>query len=256
MTDATTLPDTELDAYVDNQLDAAARLRVETYLAGHPAIAARVMADLGIRTKLKLALTTGEPTGRPQTREAARRLSANLADRRMWITMRRIAAVGMLVSFGWLANSAIGPFGPREVNATVHPPAFVEQAVRAHQTALVRETMLSQPEVKNYDRDEIRAATAIVMPELPQDWQVADVQIFPSDFGPSVETSIRVKDGTRISLFAVRPGHFAVEPVRDLNLRDAEAAWWQIGDVAYALVSSSAGTGLSDEADLLKNSLY
>jgi anti-sigma factor RsiW len=174
----------------------------------------------------------------------------------MWTSMRRMAAIAVLVSVGWLANSAVGPFGPDEVNATVHPPAFVEQAVRAHQTALVREGMPSQPEVQNYDRDDIRAATAIVMPKLPENWQVLDVQIFPSEFGPSVETTIRMQDGPRISLFAVRPGQFAVEPVTDVNLAIAEAAWWQIGEVAYALVSSNAQTGLSDEAELLKNSLY
>jgi anti-sigma factor RsiW len=256
MLDADTLPETDLDAYVDNQLDAAGRLRVETYLAGHPPVAARVMADLGMRTTLKLALTSGEAAGRRDTREAARRLSANLEGRRMWTSLRRVAAVGILVSLGWFANSAVGPFGPSEVNASVHPPAFVEQAMRAHQTALLRQGMPSQPEVKIYDRDDIRAATAIVMPELPKDWQVSDVQIFPSDFGPSVETTIRMGDGTRISLFAVRPGQFAVEPVRDLSLKEAEAAWWQIGDVAYALVSSNTQLGLSDEAELLKNSLY
>lgn len=72
MTEQDSIPDGELDAYVDDQLDAAARLRVETYLARHPTDAARVMADLGMRTTLKLALSTNEPTAvRPQTREAA-----------------------------------------------------------------------------------------------------------------------------------------------------------------------------------------
>ncbi|RYE66728.1 MAG: anti-sigma factor, partial [Rhizobiaceae bacterium] len=32
----------DLDAYVDNQLDAAGRLRVENYLSSHPEDAARV----------------------------------------------------------------------------------------------------------------------------------------------------------------------------------------------------------------------
>lgn len=256
MTDTGTVLDTDLDAYVDNQLDAAGRLRVETYLARHPDVAARVMSDLGMRTTLRLALATDATTGGPQTREAARHLSSGLAGRRMWNAIQRVAAVGLLVSAGWFANSSIGPFGPREVNASVHPPAFVEQAVRAHHTALVREGMPSQPGARTYDRDDIRAATAIVMPELPANWTIDDVQVFPSDFGPSVEMRVRTADGARMSLFAVRPGHFAVEQVRDLNLADAEAAWWQIGDVAYAVVSSTPETGLADEAELLKNSLY
>jgi hypothetical protein len=116
--------------------------------------------------------------------------------------------------------------------------------------------MPSQPEVKTYDRDDIRAATGIVMPELPKGWTVIDVQVFPSDFGPSVETSVRTEEGALISLFAVRPGQFAVEPVKDLDFMDAEAAWWQLGEVAYAVISSTPNIGLIDEAELLKNSLY
>ncbi|RWX80779.1 anti-sigma factor [Neorhizobium lilium] len=255
MTDVEAVNETDLDAYVDNQLDTPARLRVENHLARHPDVAARVMADLGMRTTLKLALQTEQTNSSPATREAARRLTASLEGRRMWTSLQRIAAIAVLISIGWFANSSIGPFGPSEVNASTHPPAFVEQALRAHQTSLVREAMPSQPEVKTYDREEIRAATAILMPKLPKDWQVVDVQIFPSDFGPSVEATIE-KDGMRLSLFAVRPGHFGVEPVKDLKMSNAEAAWWQIGEIAYALVSSNPEAGLSDEAELLKNSLH
>lgn len=253
MTDLDTIVDTDLDAYIDNQLDAAGRLRVETWLAKNPDTAARVMADLGMRTTLKLAMTSDVISGRPETREAARHLSSGLSNARMWNSLRKVAAVGLLVSAGWFAHSSMGP---KEVIASVHPPAFVEQAVRAHQTAIVRAGMHSQPEAKTYDRNDIRAATAIVMPELPEEWTVVDVQVFPSDFGPSVETSVRTESGVLISLFAVRPGQFAVEPVTDLNLSEAEAAWWQIGEVAYAVISSTPHTGLTDEAELLRNSLY
>jgi anti-sigma factor RsiW len=171
----------------------------------------------------------------------------------LWTALQKVAAVGVLLTAGWFAHSSMGP---GEVNASVPPPSFVGQAVRAHQTSLVRAGMPSQPEVKTYDRDDIRAATGIVMPELPKGWTVIDVQVFPSDFGPSVETSVRTEEGALISLFAVRPGQFAVEPVKDLDFMDAEAAWWQLGEVAYAVISSTPNIGLIDEAELLKNSLY
>jgi len=253
MTDASTVTDMDLDAYVDNQLDAAGRLRVEKHLAKSPGAAVRVMADLSIRSSLKLAMCSKEEHASSDTREAARRLSSSLSDRQMWNSVRKVAAVALLVSFGWLAHTSIGP---TEVNASVHPPAFVEQAIRAHQTTLVRSGMLSQPEVQAYDRDEIRAATAITMPELPGDWKVVDVQVFPSEFGPSIEAAVTTGEGTRISLFASRPGGFAVESVKNLDLANAEAAWWQIGEIAYAVVSSTPDIGLTDEAETLKNSLY
>lgn len=262
MTEQDSIPDGELDAYVDDQLDAAARLRVETYLARHPIDAARVMADLGMRTTLKLALSANDASphdttaARPQTREAARRLSAGLENRRVWRGLQRIAAIAVLVSVGWYANQSLAPFGSGEVNASVPPPNFVDQAIRAHQAAVLRDTMPSQPAGRAYNRDDIRAATAIVMPSLPSEWQALDTQVFPSDYGPSVETRIRKEDGEMISLFAVRPGHFAVEAVRDLSMQDGEAAWWQIGEVAYAVVSTNPHAGLQDEAERLKNTLY
>ena len=253
MSDTETVVDSDLDAYVDNQLDTAGRVRVEAWLAEHPEAASRVMVDLSIRNTLKLASEADTSARSPRVRVAARRLSSGLSEARMWDTMRRIAAVGLLLSVGWFAHSSMGA---GEVNASVHPPAFVEQAVRAHQTSMVRAAMASQPEVKTYDRNDIRAATAIVMPDLPTSWTVVDVQVFPSEFGPSVEAIVRSDEGALLSLFAVRPGHFAVEPVSDLNLTQAEAAWWQLGEVAYAVVSGTPNTGLADEAERLKNSLY
>jgi anti-sigma factor RsiW len=253
MTETTTFIDTDLEAYVDGQLDAAGRARIEALLSKNPARAARVMADLSINTSLKLASMADDPQYRPRTREAARRLQSGLSGGRFFSSLRKVAAVGLLIAIGWFANPSIGTL---DVNANGHPPAFVEQAVRAHSTSLVRAKMPSQPEVKAYDRADIRSATKIVMPQLPDDWKVVDVQVFPSELGPSVEALVLTGEETLISLFAGRPGTFAVEPVTDLNLSGAEAAWWQIGDVAYAVVSSTPETGLLDEAEALKKSLY
>ena len=257
MSDTETPLEADLNAYVDNQLDLESRLRIEDYLARNPELAARVMADLGIRTTLKLAVSSlDESAARPETREAARRLSAGLEGRQTFMAARRVAAILILVSAGWIANNALNPFGPNAVNASTHPPSFVEQAVEAHKTAELRLSMPSQAATGQYDPDGIRAATAIVMPDLPNDWTVKDVEIFPSDFGPSVETSITTGKGERISLFAVRPGHFAVDAVQATALTDAEAAWWQIGEVAYAVVSAERGAKLMEKAETLKSTLY
>jgi anti-sigma factor RsiW len=246
----------DLDAYVDNQLDTECRIRVEKHLADNPETASKVMADLAMRGALKLALQDGSEQPSHQMKETAHRLSFALGRKRLWSNLQRIAAVGILVTTGWIASAIIGPFAATDVVASVHPPAFVEQAIKAHQTTLVRATMPSQPEVKHYDPDDIRSATAITMPELPDDWEVVDVQIFPSDYGPSVEMSIQTSDGTRMSLFAVRPGTFAVERVTDVNLSNSEAAYWQVGEIAYALIASAPNTGLADEAEQLTKSYF
>ncbi|MBX4997173.1 anti-sigma factor [Rhizobium lentis] len=247
--------DTDLDAYVDGELDVARRIQVESYLSENPVIAAKVMADLSMKGELRLALAGESASGHPETRDAARRLERGLSHGRIFQSMQRIAAVGILVAAGWVAHNSFGAFSATEVAASVPAPAYVEDAVRAYQTAELRESMPSQTPT-TYSADEIRAATAIVMPELPKGWKVADVQIFPSEFGPSVEMAITASDGKRLSLFAVRPGAFEVQPVSHLALEKAEAAYWQIGEVAYALIAEDSALNLDEAAERLARSLY
>ena len=176
--------ETDLDAYVDDQLDVARRIEVEAFLSTRPEAAARVMSDLRTRDELRLALAGSKGLARPATTEAARRLERGLARGRIFGVLQRAAAVAVFVAAGWLANEIVGPMSVTEVVASTPPPAYVEEAMRAHRTSIVRASMASQPEVPDYDADEIRAATAIVMPTLPKNWQVRDVQVFPSQFGP------------------------------------------------------------------------
>ncbi|MBX4995499.1 anti-sigma factor RsiW [Rhizobium binae] len=247
--------DADLDAYVDGELDVARRIQVESYLSENPAIAAKVMADLSVKGELRLALAGESAFGRPETRDAARRLERGLSYGRIFHSMQRIAAVGILVTAGWVAHNSFAAFSATEVAASVPAPAYVEDAVRAYKTATLRASMPAQtPTI--FSAEDIRAATAIVVPELPKDWKVVDVQIFPSEFGPSVEMAIKVPDGKRLSLFAVRPGAFEVQPVSHLALEKAEAAYWQIGEVAYALIAENSGLNLDQAAERLARSLY
>lgn len=257
--------DDDLQAYVDDQLAVARRIDVEAHLSAHPAAASRVMADLRIRDELRLALA--EPprrasagSARLATAEAARRLEGALSRERWFRRLRAAAMVALLVGAGWFANAQFGHLGVSRVVASGLPPAYVEDALRAHQTALVRAGMPSQPGASHYDPAEIRAATAIVMPVLPDDWTVEDVQVFPSAFGPSVEMAVRTGDLGTVSLFAVRPGGFDVVPATTVPKDDLTAAYWQVGEVAYALVARSgpqAGTrDLDRAAARLVRSLY
>ena len=256
MSEVETVTDADFNAYVDDQLDLSGRARVERHLAAHPEDAARIMADLHARTALKLAFQAVPADLPAATLEAARRLETGLAGRQAWSGFRRAAAILVFVTAGWLAHNAFNPFGPREVNASTHPPAYVAQAVEAHRTEALRRGMHSQAPSTAFDAEEIRSATGIVLPSLPDGWTIAEAEVFPSGFGPSVEASLLTPDRTRLSLFAVRPGHFAVEPVESTALGETEAAWWQIGDVAYAVVASGRDPGLKGKAEMLKSTLY
>ncbi|MBE7184055.1 MAG: anti-sigma factor [Methylobacterium mesophilicum] len=245
----------DLDAYVDDQLDAARRIAVEAYLAARPEAAARVMSDLRNRDELRLALAVPQPGARPATTEAARRLERGLRRGRVLSVFQRAAAVAVLIGAGWMLNDAAGPLvGP--VVASVPPPAYVEDAVQAHGTSVLRASMRSQPPVRAYDPAEIRSATAIAMPVLPGDWTVRDVQVYPSRFGPSVELQAQSETFGPLSLFAVRPGTFDVVKPTLVPREGASAAYFQVGEVAYALVSNGDAQALDRAAGELARSLY
>lgn len=249
--------ESDLHAYVDDQLDVARRIEVEAYLSENPATAAKVMADLRVRDELRLALARRPVVARQETREAARRLESSLNGRGTLEFARRAAAILLLVGAGWAAHGWIAPGGIGEVVASVPPPQFVEEAIRAHQTAELRGKLGSQLESRIFNAAEIRSATAIVLPEMPDAWTIRDAQIFPSTYGPSVELEVEPEAGKRFSLFAVRPGSFAVQQVLTKQDGDTQAAYWQIGEVAYALISETTNPDkLAEQARQLARTLY
>ncbi|THV20251.1 anti-sigma factor family protein [Peteryoungia ipomoeae] len=249
--------DADLHAYVDDQLDVSRRIDVEAYLSESPESAAKVMADLRIRDELRLALAGSASTPHQDTREAARQLE-NAINRHQTVDIfRRAAAIVLLVGAGWIAHGWIAPASIGEVVASVPPPQFVAEAIRAHQTAELRENISSLSATDRFDPAEIRSATAIVLPQMPANWSVRDAQVFPSTFGPSVELEIEAGEGRRLALFAVRPGAFAVQQVLMQESDNAKAAYWQIGEVAYALISETEQADrLADEARRLARTLY
>ncbi|NTJ32988.1 anti-sigma factor [Agrobacterium rhizogenes] len=248
--------DSDLDAYVDGELTVARRVEVESYLSEHPAIAAKVMADLSMRGELRMALAGEGLAARAETREAARRLERGLAYGRVLSSFQRVAAVAMLMATGWVAHTSFGAFTASEVNASVPAPAFVDDAVRAYQATATRDTMKSQLGQSGYNPEEIRASTAIVLPEMPAGWRVTDAQIYPSEFGPSVEVAVDAGKGGQLSLFAIRPGNFAVQKVSHVTRDNVQAAYWQIGEVAYALIGGGKANELDGEAEKLARTLY
>ena len=236
------ITETDLLAYVDEQLDPARRIEVEEHLALDPEAAARVMADLKDRDTLRLIHAA--PLSRPSEKlfEAAGRLERALGWQEFGLKLRRVAAVVALIGFGWFAHGQVG-LGITDSEASPKPPAFVEDALHSHETALVRARMVSQPETAAYDAAEILAATGIQLPPMPEGWRVRDAQVFPSRDGHSVEITVDAGDLGRMSLFA---GHVPVFNVIDPTIArfdEVNTVYWQTGQLAYALT----GTG-SDKA--------
>ncbi|WP_088348144.1 MULTISPECIES: anti-sigma factor [Rhodomicrobium] len=244
-------------AFVDEQLQPGRRIEVEDYLSRHPEIAARVMADLSGRDSLRLAFAGQPAVKRLDTHDAARRLARALARDIVMLKLRRVAAVTAFLTLGWLAHMEFVSMDAWNSTATASVrPSYVDDAARAHRTALLRAGMHSQPGQPALDREEIRAATAITVPNLPEGWDLLDVQIFPSSAGPSVEMAIRADGLGTLSLFAVRPGQFNVMPAKQASTDEVTAVYWQIGDVAYALVGAAEAPALNQAAAKLARTLY
>jgi len=245
----------DLWAYIDEQLTPARRIEVEDYLSRRPDIAARVMADLRGRDALRLSLADQTSIRRLDTHSAARRLERAMARDVFFVKLRRVAAVSAFLSLGWLAHVEFVSMNEWTGATASVMPSYVDEAARAHRTALLRASLKPQTGQPAFDRADIFKATAITLPDLPDGWEILDMQIFPSSTGPSVEMAIRANELGALSLFAVRPGRFDVMPTTLASANEVTAAYWQTGDVAYALVGAAEGPALNQAAVKLAQTL-
>jgi anti-sigma factor RsiW len=243
------ITETELHAFIDGQLDPARCVEVEEYLARSPALAARIMADMHARHLLRLAFNVCDGGPSPAELSAARRLERAFGWRRVALRLRSLAACVFFVGAGWFAHSYVDIF--RLGDAYVRP-AFIEDAVRSHETALIRSHMVSQRQTEDYDPQEIVAATGISLPGLPQDWRVIDTEVFPSSSGESVELTLEAGELGRVWLFASRPGSNAdVVPLTIIRGPQSTTVYWQKKEAAFALTGSASEAALERAASRL-----
>ena len=250
MTDPITPAD--LHAFVDDQLDIARRIEVEDHLSRHPDAAARVMADMRTRDALSLAFGA-PPADHPPlpVLDAARRLDRALLWRRVGSRFQRAASVALLIGAGWFGHAQVGVFEIADSEAAPRPSAFVEDARHAHETALIRARMASQPEVPDYDPAEIRAETGITLPTLPRAWRIVDAQVFPSRFGHSVEIEIEDETLGRLSLFAARGVRFGVSAPTLTRSASNATVHWRSGEDAFALTGTAPDAAMQRAASVL-----
>lgn len=201
----------------------------------------------GIRFERASGSTKGTLVGRKETagdRLPARPVIANdNSSGQMW---RRVAAVAALFAAGWLAN---------EVTGEVMPPAYaasiVDETQEAYTASLARRNMISQSESVAFDRAEILAATGLEIPELSAEWQLVDVQVYPSDLGNSLLVSFVTEAGEPVSLFAAKAETPAGEiPVIDRTSGKA-VAYWEEGEMAFAMIGGIGNARLEQLAGAL-----
>ena len=245
----------ELNAFVDGQLDAATRLQVQDYLARHPDLAARVMADLGLRDSLRLALPTPEPVP-PHTLVAARRLSQALKMRRYVAPLRRLAAGVAIFGLGWTANAgwerAVNP----EVSAIASPVTTASLAPKASEPAATAATAGAMIDVSHLDPARLGAAMSVKLPRVPQGWQVVGTRIVDSAEGAGIEVMLDTPEFGRLSLFARHTDDVAIVLPTIDKAKDETTAHWQLVSDSYALTGHLPRQPLEFAALELFQTLY
>jgi anti-sigma factor RsiW len=214
-----------LTAYVAGALDAEGRRQVEGYLACNPDLAARVMGELHRH---------GNVASAPST-----------ARRRTYV--RTAVALGCAL----LVTTCLLVAGHFRRDLPFAVPDFVEDAVVSHQTTLLRVDMASQEETPAFNPEEMRAKAKLEIPALPSGWRVMDVQLYPSDDGPSVHVLIQTPQNDRLTLFAVRARTSASAKPEIARSDGSDVIYWERGPFGYALLGARSLDILKRDAALL-----
>lgn len=242
---------TEIDrmAYIDGQLDDPRRLDVETTLSEDPAAAAGMMGDLAQSTALRIALSADAAEPSPDLA----RLAAASAPRRRWALPLSGALAATLAAGALLALTTDSlPF-----RAPVDDmPNYLDDAVQSREASLVRTRMASRPATPWMQPNDISTAIRIRLPALPDEWRLVDVQVFPSDEGPSAQLLIDTDDGRRLSLFSSRISDAGSRSPEVIERWGSTMAFWEVDGQSFVLMGELSRPDLHDMAvDLADNHL-
>jgi anti-sigma factor RsiW len=241
-----------LHGYVDGQLSARDRQRVESYLADNPDRAQQV-ADW---TRQNAALEALFPAA--QAEQHLRHLALPTAvppARAAWPVVVRLAAVlailGLGVAGGWFARDSA------DRGAPVFQADLVREAIMAH--SVFASEVLHPVEVTAANESHLvgwlskRLGARIVAPDLSASgFDLIGGRLLPADDGPAAQFMYEDADGRRITIYATggSPGVLASFQF------DKEGAisgiYWQDESLRYAVV----GTLSRDELTALATEVY
>ena len=132
---------------------------------------------------------------------------------------------------------------PRRISGTC---ALHQRKLR---TALMRADMPSQPEAAHFDRQAVHRATRIEVPALPSDWRILDAQVFPSDYGPSLQMVIDTGADEPVSLFAARTSADIPETPQTEVVDGQAVGFWSHDGTAYALSGDQPARQIAEHAE-------
>lgn len=246
------ISDIDRVAYVDGQLDERRRLAIENSLSQDPRAAAEMMADLARRTALKLAIGAG--TREPSAALEALARTRPAALKTKGVQWHRFAAMAAVLVTGILLGT--GPDARRVASLMTGSPDYLDDAIQSREASLVRTSMASRPIMPWMEPADIRSAIRIRLPVLPAGWRLVDVQVYPSDEGPSAQLLIDTGANGQVSLFSsLTEGDETFQPVVVDRLGET-MAFWEIQGQSFVLIGDQSRPDLRDMAlDLSDNRL-
>jgi len=226
-TDLLQIGEPDLEAYSEGRLDTARRAEIEGFLACNPDLAARMMRVLHSR----------------------KRAAAASGERRRPLGTRIAVACAACAVAGWAFAVGLDDDGP--LQGLVKAPEYVEDAVMSGRATTLRIRLNSQVQTRMLDTAELRDNLRIRLPVLPQAWRLLDMQVYPSEVGPSVSLLLETPAGRQFNLFAVRSNTAATGEPELASIDGAFAAYWELDGSAYVLTGDGSSHALLAQATQL-----
>lgn len=227
-----TISDEDLLAYAEHRLDPVRHAEVEGFLACNPDLAARVMQMRHQRGRQRAAIA------------AAPQRTGFIARNRGMLT----ACLACVIA-GWAMAEGMDEEGPFE--GLLAAPEYVEDAVMAQQVTDVRRAIGPVAQRPWFDTAGVLRAMQLRLPQMPVQWRLVDVQLYPSEEGPSISLLFETEAGREVNLFAVRANTAAHSRPALAMRAGRHAAYWEREGTAYVLSGDAAAAQILAQATQL-----
>ncbi len=232
-----------LQAYVDGELDDAARAEMERRLAVDPELARRARDCAAQKRLLATALTLAtRDAADPYTDTLAVGLAQRLQPPARWRWLRWGATAAALVGFGWwghdLARGTGDPVPDLVADAAEIHELFAEDPDHPVELSAAESGALA-------DWISQKLGERVVVPNLaPAGLTFLGGRLLGSEEGPFAQLLYEARDGSRISLYLSRQLDDADESVRLVQIDGLNAGYWQEDELSYTLVADASAERL------------
>lgn len=245
------IKDADLQAYVDGELDEAARAEVEAYLADDPSAAARVRRIRTLNEALRRAYT------RQLTEPVPGRLKRAVARHKPSPLLRMAAAIAWMVvggGLGWWAHGKVpGGFEAMATHHLVQPASFAHAVFTTDARRPVEIRAEQETDLVNWLSS--RLHTTIRAPDLSRfGFVLVGGRLLPSTDRMAAQFMYENDHAARVTLY-IRRGQWEdrVTAFRFAQANNVSVAYWIDGELGYALSGDMEGDALRALAEAVHN---